>query len=356
MLSMHELVLSNVTPREPRVREDFDPRLNFLERMHDRTSREPEVTQSLFLRQFNGQPADAYHKNYMEYLLMCWGGHLGVVISPDILWYGLLCEIGSLIASDVEGFRPLFSTSHEEQALLLATNTPNILPLDDLIQMLKQRIPTDAATFLPSFTTTTERSQHAMYTAFCDAVSPYYSYWTFSCNFPAIRILGTPEDWLLLQQTWGKVITILAGTPKVELPLTWFEKVGVILGNCISQANDVAWWKEMFKVERCGSGGEVEVKGWFTQLFREQPQGVRKPVNFSTHIASVKYTNLTDQKEFVLKDGIFTSQRDGIFMVPDFGSCLLERRVVKGEKVTGWPDANAAVARFLERHGERVGV
>ena len=68
----------------------------FLERFHDRNYdyRTKQVTQSLVLRHVEfARDADLYHRNYLEYLETCWGNHLGIVITPDILWYTVLNEL-----------------------------------------------------------------------------------------------------------------------------------------------------------------------------------------------------------------------------------------------------------------------
>jgi len=347
---MLELQLSNITPGDPSS--STWKLAAFLDTMHDRLHTEAGVRQTLFFRGDN-LAGETFHRNYLQYLELCWARHYGIVVSPDILWYTLLTELTSLIAEHPEGFRELFTRSEETTTLLVPSESPSVLPLDTLIHMLKEHVPSNVDTFLPSFSTTTDRSRHAMYAAFCDAVSPYYNYMVFCCGFPAIRILGESADWELLQKSWAEVTTILAqaGT---TLPLTWFQKVGTVLGSCVDRRQDADWWREMFRNETCGSGSQQEVFGWYSDLFRIQPQGVRKSCNFSSGVTVVNYTSLVTNKSYCMKDGLFLSQAADSFLVPDFGSCLFEKRDIGIEPVHGYQDRAAAIQRLLARAGENV--
>lgn len=346
------LQLSDVSPQElpktPRSRSGLYHHAAFLEKMNDRKVEDEKVTQTLFLRRDNLAPGAVFHKNYMEYLMGCWDHHRGVVITPDILWYSLLCEVAGLIAENPEDFRSLFSTSKERQEIHVPVNASTDVPLAEFTAEIQKRAPSNTGVFLPEFSTSTWRSQEAMLAAFCDAVSPFYSYWTFCCGFPAIDVKGTPEDWGRLYQAWLAVADLLRDKTTEH---AWMSQVEKTLAGCQMKRCESSWWKEMFEVELCGSGGEVALDGWFTRMFRQQPQGVRKPVNFATHISCVNYTFQSSSK-MVSKHGIFSSTESGIFLVPEFGSCVLEKREVTSEPVRGWQDSEAAVLRFLERIGE----
>lgn len=260
------------------------------------------------------EDADAYHRNYMEYLEKCWRDHVGIVVTPDIIWHVVLCEVAGLVAADSERYRPLFTEQKEGKQTLIVKADGFVMPLDALVNLLRPLVPTNTDLFLPSFTTTTDRSLHAMHSAFCDLCSPYYNYMMLSCGFPAIDVRGTDADWAAMYGAWFQLSELL----EQFKPLAWFENVSAVLRSCVSRLQDPEWWREMFTLERCGSGGDVEAYGWLTTLFREQPS-TRYPSNFAACVSTVNYHHINLRADFVMKDGLFFSKYEGDFAVPDFG-------------------------------------
>lgn len=260
-----------------------------------------------------------YHKGYMEYLETCWNHHLGVVISPDIVWQGLLCELAELVKEQPERYRSLFSESDEKQELIVITEQPEVMPLNLLIDLLKDKVPTNTDIFLPAFSTTTDRSLHAFTAAFCDMCSPYYNYSMMMCGIPFIRLDGTKADWLLLFKCWDSIGNLFSKESK------FFTRVTTVLINIMKQfdAVDVDFWKTMFTLEPCGSGSQVEVDGWIESLYYKTLE-LKYPKNFATHISSVKYKQLNFNKDYDMRVGLFYSNKQEQLLVPDFGFSVME--------------------------------
>ena len=63
--------------------------------------------------------ADLYHSSYLEYLSETYASHSGFVMSPDILWYTILCEIASHIKAHPETYRTLFTKSLVKEDILV---------------------------------------------------------------------------------------------------------------------------------------------------------------------------------------------------------------------------------------------
>ncbi len=273
---------------------------------------------NLEYREGNIPEGQAYHKNYMTYLKKCWAEHLGIVVTPDILWYTLLCEIAGITKANPEQYRSLFTTSDEKQEIVIMSGSLVVMPLSTLIEALKDYVPTDTDQFLPEFTTSTLRSKHAFRAAFCDMCSPYYNYSMMLCGFPVIDVRGTEEDYNLMTEKWRGLSKLFNNHTK------WFTEVQEILDNCFLKMNDASWWREMFILEKCGSGGDVDISGWFTKLFLEQPRP-RYPENFSSCVSIVDYKQLETDKNYRMQDGLFISKMEGDFLVPDFGFVVHER-------------------------------
>jgi hypothetical protein len=260
----------------------------------------------------------AYHRNYMEYLEKCWAEHLGIVITPDILWYTLLTEMASITKADPEQYRGLFTTSNEKQEIVILQGDPVVMSLAMLVDKLKDYVPTDTSLFLPDFTTSGMRSRHAFRAAFCDMCSPYYNYSMLMCGFPAIDVRGTPEDYSLMSEKWSELGKLFVGHSE------WFSRVQTIIDNCLSQFSDADWWRQIFTLKTCGSGGQVAGSGWFTDMFLAKPR-VPYPENFPAGVSIVDYKQLNTNKEYRMLDGLFMSRMDGDFLVPNFGFSVFER-------------------------------
>lgn len=327
----------------------LDAREVFLNRLHDRERdwRAGEIRQSLFLRHVAlPEDADMYHRNFLEYLEKCWGSHLGVVVTPDVLWFTALNELVSLVKETPETYRHLFTDSHEKKMIVVDTGEPVVMPLNQLVQALRKHVPTEATLFMPDFSTTTQAARHATYASFCDLCSPYYNYGMLACAFPFIQVQGERDDWARLVSQWDRLKPLFSAAGR------WMDTVGQIFRGCLDNLENADWWKKMFHLERCGSGSQTEVSGWLSEMYRVPPQGPAYVSNFPTNVAKVEYRQLNMGRDFVMQDGLFCSRQEGDFMVPEFGYTVHERLEVEPEKYDprGAFDAqNEAMNRFLER-------
>lgn len=259
------------------------------------------------------------HRNYLSYLAKAWNNHYGVVITPDILWYMVLCEIAAEVKKDPEQFRDLFTTSKEKIEVSIQTFEPVDMPLDDLLALLVTYIPTDSGKFLPKFSTSTYMSEFAFYAAFADMVSPYYNYSMYLCGIPKIRIEGVEDDWVKMYNTLGELANVL---PQFSHYFTRVAAIAVSLLNCITTP-DIDFLKNIFRLEQCGSGHQEEVEGWITDMFMEKPQPGYIG-NYSSHVSVVKYKNLSTNKNYKKYVGLFGSDIKDGYLVPDFGYYVTE--------------------------------
>ncbi len=256
---------------------------------------------------------DAYHKNYMEYLEICWSDHLGVVFTPDVLWYAILCELAEIVKENPEEFREHFSHSNEKQEITVMTDSESEMPISVLINAMRGRVPINIEDFLPSFSTSTERSLHAFQVSFADLASPYYDYSMYCCGIPLVDVRGSREDYLSLRDTLNRLGDIFAGP--------WYFKTLKFINELMSNLESPAFWNDIFKLEKCGSGGQVQVTGWWSQLFRKQPS-VCYTYNFSTQLSSINYKNLSSGNNYKMSSGLLSSKVEGDLLVPDFGQII----------------------------------
>ena len=256
------------------------------------------------------------HKNYISYLSEAWGSHYGIVVSPDIIFHIIMNEIATHIKNNSKHYRTLFSKSDEKISIVVTTSDPQLIDLALIMEQLKSLVPTDINDFLPTFTTTTISSKYAIMATFADAMQVYYKYGMMCCGIPKVKVTGTDEDWDKIINIINKFIEIFnLIEPK------YFNDLISLIENI--KTNDVAFWKNIFELERCGSGHETRVIGWITKLFIKLPR-LTYECNFPSLVSKVPYKFLNTNQDFVLNYGLFSSNIENEFLIPDFGFTINE--------------------------------
>jgi hypothetical protein len=248
------------------------------------------------------------HQNYLSYLCLCWKRHYGIIISPTVLWNMVLNNLAFRVNKTPDVFRKYFSES-EEKIEICVEQGGNLIDTKLLIAGLQGRIPSKMLEdSFPEFSTDTEKSRIANYTAFLDMVSPYYNYSMYLCGIPKVRVLGTQEDWLKIMFNLGAITSAIPEFTEYLLAVA--NRVAMICENTCD-------YGDMFRLDRCGSGSQAEVAGWITEFYIEQPQ-VSYLENFIPCISKIDYHNYNDGKDYRLFAGLFTSIIEDSYLVPEF--------------------------------------
>jgi hypothetical protein len=259
---------------------------------------------------------DVNHRNYLDYLVLCWQRHYGVVISPTILWNMMLSNLAFEVNRVPEDYRKYFTDSDEKKEVIVDQGGYLIDPAllkDKLYNLIPDNNMDD---FFPTFMTDTDMSRIANDIAFLDMVSPYYNYGMLLCGIPKIKVLGTVQDWLTFMHHLGKLTALL------EEANDYLIGVAVRIAEI---AEGTADFSNMFSLERCGSGSQVEVSGWIRDFFIEQPR-VPYPENFVSCISKIDYKNYNEGgKEYRLYAGLFTSEVEDGYLVPAFANQYFEK-------------------------------
>ena len=263
------------------------------------------------------------HMGYLEYLSMAWNNHYGIVMSPDIFWQLFLTQAASHIKDNSEKYRSLFTDSDEKKDIIVFTNDPQLINLNLIAEQLEKLTPTDTTMFLPEFSTTTSSSALAFRAAFADAMSPYYNYMMLMCGIPKVKLTGTEEDWDSISERIVKFKDALDGDEMQN----YTERVaGLVTEIKDNYSNpNPEFWKEMFSLERCGSGSAVEVSGWIKDLYIKAPRPGYIG-NYSSAVSYVSYKFLDTNQDFELCHGLFSSDEEDGYLVPDFGFIINEEK------------------------------
>ena len=269
--------------------------------------------------------SDFKHLNYLDYLILCWAGHYAPVITPDYIWYTILCEITQLISknADKPEIRSLFTTQAEgKKEIIVQSNSSYRMPLDVLVNALKPHIPVGIDNFLPRFTTSNENTKMAFHAAFADAVSPYYNYSMLMCGFPKIVIRGELQD-------YAKLLGALVVLPDElkRLNQTYFDRLSLTLAKiwvALQEIDNRDFFNSILTMTPCGSGSQYEVSGWFANFFVDKKPKMSR--NFSSHVSRVDYKQLDTNKEYSMFVGLFSSHltQDNI-LEPQFNQIIFDK-------------------------------
>ena len=201
-----------------------------------------------------------FHRGYLEYLALAWERHYSVVLKPNDIWYMILNELATAIKKTPDKYASLFTTTPgEKQEIVVLTGNVETIDPSLVIEQLKSRVPSDINAFLPEFSVSTPMYTLASNVAFCDMVSPYYDYFTFLCDIPAIEIQGTEDDWHHILQSLTK-LTALFEDPIKSYLLRCFISIHAILKAIKTQ--DADFFRTMVKLTPCGSGHQFDMNGF----------------------------------------------------------------------------------------------
>lgn len=197
------------------------------------------------------------HKNLMHYWTMCFDAHLGVVLTPDQIFYTVLAELAHAIRSSPDRYRALFTRSSAKVELVVLSDDPAHIDFDALIAQVAKHSPADTDLFTAKFSTTTAASMLAMQAAFLEAMGAYFSYGNTCCGIPKVRVLGTLEDWQLLHSKVTSIAEFFANHKELARYLSR-AALGV---SYVYQRRSVDHWKDFFAISRCHSGHTDVVEG-----------------------------------------------------------------------------------------------
>lgn len=231
-----------------------------------------------------------------------YSNHRKVVINPHDVWGLLIGDLSRYINSHVETFRKLFTDSNEKKLLTVPTGDVMELPLGAMAGVLTRNVKFNATLLMPVFSTVSVIHIEFFQALMCDMASAYYSYGTFLCGIPAIRVAGKKTDWTMLVDCYTRLADIFSRhDPSLEPA---FDRILATLAPIVSSfdSDQTEHWRNIFTQKNIGSGGELKIDGWITKLFIEK-RDLPKINNFMTDTAFVKYQNLETGRNFGLLMG-----------------------------------------------------
>lgn len=235
--------------------------------------------------------------------------HLKVAITPQDIWIVLISEIAKEVNTNPEQYRSMFTKSDKKEEISVPSGSLTHIPTNLLSKALSEKVLFDSQLLFPQFSTDTAITTEVIQAMFCDMASPFYNYSMFCCGIPAVKLLGNQEDWQNLQTSWNKLITIFDSQTMKD----YGSKVNNILeqiNTTFTDSNSNAdFWLNIFTQKNVGSGGELTINGWITELFVEKHK-TPMLTNFTSTHGIVNYTQLETKREFYRIYGGFDMNKD----------------------------------------------
>lgn len=263
-------------------------------------------------------------------LAEAYSSHKSVALYPHDFWMVLISEITSHVKKNKNKFKSLFTDSDEKVEILVPANSPTEIPIDMLASLVSGLVKFDSSILMPSFSTNTPFITEMIQALFCDLSSSYYDYSMFCCGIKSIKLMGTQNDWFMVKTNYEK-ISELFGNADTTLA-QYFTDVNSILTNIYESfaVDNTDFWKNIFTNKNVGSGGDLDISGWITDLFITKHQ-FNKIQNFCTDYAVVEYKNVSDNKQYKALYGAFDCCWIDGFISLQYSKHIFRLRDIKAE-------------------------
>ncbi|CAI2358647.1 Domain of unknown function (DUF4419)-containing protein [uncultured virus] len=268
------------------------------------------------------------HQGLMQTVFIAWANECKFQLSPDMLFYTIISEIASQIRQHAQEYKSIFTSNSSNDKTIADINAN--LSIEAVIKRLESLIVNvdllNVITKTP-FTTAPSHFNQVTGISLANIASPYYEYRSTKCGIPQLRLAGTDDDWIKLQQSIDKLIEIF---PMLQDYLT--RVVDVVKSITIArQAHDTAFFANMFtyyKNPGCMSGHEpVVTDGWLKQFYYKPRDTI---ASYPSHINCLPYickdaSVESDDRYCVYVTSLTSSvvDSDG-FMIPQYSIVHLE--------------------------------
>ena len=258
--------------------------------------------------------------------------HAPVVMNPTDVWILIISQLKTIIKENAEEYRHLFTESDDKTEISVPSNSFHELPVNLVIDKLNEYLKFDTNLVRTKFSTDTDIANEVKDHLLLDMSSPFFSYTMFMCGIPSIKLGGTVDDWQLLENNFIELNKLFYSNTNEDY-ICWQSSVLHIVSQLLeaSKGNyDVAFFEDIYTQQNIGSGNELQINGWITNLFYKMPP-VSKIDNFNSHASCVEYVNTSTNKNYAMISGGFSyNQTDDGFIQLEYSKHFFE--IVPREK------------------------
>jgi hypothetical protein len=277
--------------------------------------------------------SDYYHNGYIEYLLCAWKNHLSVEVAPWHYWTIILWNLKEFHKQQPKRFEYYWSNysnndnsnNNNNKYCIKLDNT--IFDVVQLIDEIKNNIPSDTfnSVYL-DFTNAPNGYKECLYGLIGSVVNIYYDIFIYACGIPNVRVKGTIDEWLLLREQCDKLI-------KIFKPIAdYITNVSKYIDECIINIMNDQYWKNMFKIDKCGSSHQKIISGHILNLFNNKEFTLDCVPRISSKIKFNMVSMDENINEGCFMSGIFTSTIDNNnFLVPSYNTIITKYEYVSNQ-------------------------
>lgn len=261
---------------------------------------------------------------YLNTLSTAYSRHRNVVLNPHDVWFIVLNEIADYVNAHSDECSAIFTNGMTGKKTVITVPTSDVTEIDPTLIVAELNNYFPAYAFIPSLSTAGKPEMTAMCAALSGGVQRYYQYMTFMCGIPEVKVGGTAEDWQTLLGMTAE-IAMMFKTAGVRDMVLYLVRVADILDQIQRSffMDLTEFWKDIFTQKNVGSGGQLNVNGWFTKLYFEEQKEYRIDT-IQMSIATLRYKNLETNKEFIAGyGGFYMVEKDG-FLTTEYGHTVHE--------------------------------
>lgn len=227
--------------------------------------------------------------------LVAYNNHKRLVLRPDDIHLVLQLAYNNIINNNAEKLRDHFVSHEGKKELNIVHNEIDFdFFIDAMQKKIKQNIKNSDLIddLFPSYNTTTRLIETASNGITISSFKKYFSYsFTCGCGIPSVRIEGSINDWLQLEEKYNRIKKVFSGLEDKNLD-DWYNKMDTVLDLFISmrklgdsgeiQATEYIkdLWKYVISFVPVGSGSDINLGGWISVLIPFTSNGKLK--NFKT--------------------------------------------------------------------------
>eukprot|EP00903_Cladosiphon_okamuranus_P009161 g8754.t1 len=205
--------------------------------------------------------------------------HVDLVLRPDDVWLTILAQLCAYVNKHAEELRGRIvehegkkqHVVHFDSMASLEAETPRMIR--ELLGQIRANIRTPdlADWFRPGFSTTTENDEISAAATAMASLQAYFEYVMMtSCGIPSVTLMGTAEDWRLLQ---GKIERLLEfevdGNPEGKVMEPWVGYLRKVCDGFVESAEHpgsahaLEFWDKVWQaMSHVGGGpGSIDITG-----------------------------------------------------------------------------------------------
>lgn len=236
--------------------------------------------------------------NFIGYLEICYNRHLGIILTPEMFQYTVMCELARLIKKEPKMFTEILTDKKDgdpKEKLVVTTSTPGVFESDQFMKLVAKRAPFDISKWLVKFSTSTAESAVAMQAAILDGMQVYYTYHQSFCGIYAVWMLGKHEDWRDLASIFMDMAKVMKAGKAVVVS-DWLKGCAEAVLRMVANVDKKEHWKQMFSISECMSGHGGYINGWINRFWydhykpNDKKEWVGERGKYPSHISTVPYT------------------------------------------------------------------